>query len=144
MSVLTKLIDILAPLPVGTCIAVQMIDSSTHYIKLVHGHLSGKRRVYVDNRRIHESREVMDSGMEYVFPPECAESLGGCHLTLWIIEAFSDDSDWLYDIEINGARLLKLLHQRYESSTSEGMQLTEIHNSSTSNISSSRSMHADD
>jgi hypothetical protein len=67
----------------------------------------------------------MDTGMEYAFPPTYRDTLGA-QLSLWIIEAFTDESDWLYDLEINGTRILKLQQQRHDNSVSDGMQLTEM------------------
>ena len=89
-----------------------LIDSSTHFIKIVHGHVSGKRRVYVDDRRVHESRDVMDMGLDVPLPDECKEALGGNQATLHIIENFDEQGDWLYDLSLNGERLTVLSERR--------------------------------
>ena len=89
-----------------------LVDGATRFIKCVHGHVSGKRRIYVDFQRIHESRDVMDTGTQYSFPAECSTMLSGNKITLHIIENFDEEGDWLYDLEINGERLMVLRERR--------------------------------
>ena len=74
--------------------------------------MSGKRRVYVDDRRVHESRDVMDMGLDVPLPDECKEALGGNQATLHIIENFDEQGDWLYDLSLNGERLTVLSERR--------------------------------
>eukprot|EP00937_MAST-01D_sp_MAST-1D-sp2_P003248 g3248.t1 len=103
-----------------------MIDGHTHFVKVVHGHVSGKRRIYVDDARIHESRDVLDTGISQPFPPETKALLGGCALTLHIIENFDEEGDWLYDLEVNGERLMTMSERRWRNRNTDGMQLTPM------------------
>ena len=67
-----------------------------------------------DFERVHESRDVTDTGIQFAFPAECAAVLGGNELVLHIIENSDEQGDWIYDydLQVNGERLMVLAERR--------------------------------
>jgi hypothetical protein len=110
------------------------IDSESFVVKLVHGHITGKKTIYLNGKEVHSVISVLDSGIVFELP----EPAGGCALTVHIEEnisgttrniadpgfnPFSGEGDWLYDLEVAGSRLAEVLRQRLENRNSDGIEM---------------------
>ena len=99
---------------------VVRIEQTGRRIELVHGEISGKKRIYVNNVLVHESMTFIDEGIVHTLPAHLFEPLCVC-----VVIDIDQMSDWLYDLKVND-KLLADIEQRRQANLDGGFELSDM------------------
>jgi hypothetical protein len=109
----------------GSCFVVRWImqvDQKDIRIELIHGQISGKKRIFVNNTLVHESMTFVDNGIEFLLPD--IYHTGVPISTIILVDDYS--GDWIYDLQVGDQRLDHLVESRNKNKESEGVELASF------------------
>ena len=110
----------------GSCFVVRWImqvDQKELRIEIIHGQISGKKRIFVNDNLVHESMTFVDSGLEFMLPD--LYHTGVPISTIILVDDCS--GDWIYDLRVGDERLDHLMESRNRNKESEGVELGTIY-----------------
>jgi hypothetical protein len=93
------------------------VEGRDHKVELVHGEISGKKRIYVDNVLVHESMTFIDEGIVQTLPAHIFEPL----CVSLVIDTKLEN--WVYDLRVNGELLDDIEKRRKANQEDGGMEL---------------------
>jgi hypothetical protein len=110
----------------GSCFVVRwllQVDQKDCRIELIHGQISGKKRVYLNSHLVHESMTFIDSGMDILLPDILHTSVPISCIIL--VDDYS--GDWIYDLRVGEERIDHVVESRHQNQQSDGVELGSIY-----------------